>query len=103
VQYAARVPRIWSAVLVQTKGLGSAFQALIQRRTSASSSRTLRWADRRSLRLVSSANQRSIRFSQELLVGVKCRWNRGWRISHSLTLGIKFRTRHHHNLQLHTN
>lgn len=39
-----------------------------------SSSVTLRWADRRSLRLVSSANQRSTRFNQELLVGVKCRW-----------------------------
>jgi hypothetical protein len=38
---------------------------------------TLRWADRRSLRLISSANQHSTRFSPELLVGVKCRWNCG--------------------------
>ena len=50
--------RIWSAVLVHTNGFGSLFHSLIQRRMSASSSVTLRWAERRSLRLVSSANHR---------------------------------------------
>jgi hypothetical protein len=38
-------------------------------RMSVSSSVTLRWADRRSLRVVSSPNQRSTRFSQDELVG----------------------------------
>jgi hypothetical protein len=74
-----------SAVLVQTNGWGSAFHSLIHFRTSASSSVTERWAERRSLRLVSSANQRSTRLSQELLVGVKCRWKRGCLSSHALT------------------
>jgi len=55
-QYAARDSRISSAVLVQTNGFGSAFQAVIQARTSASSAATLRWVARRSFRLVSSAN-----------------------------------------------
>src|SRR5271154_6808659 len=49
-----------SADLVQTNGLGSLFHSLIHLRMSFSSSVTLRWAERRSLRLVSSANQRSI-------------------------------------------
>jgi hypothetical protein len=39
--------------------VGSSFQAAIQLFTSASSSATLRWVLRRSLRLVSSANHRS--------------------------------------------
>jgi hypothetical protein len=72
-QYPARVSRISSADLVHTNGLGFLFHSLIRRRMSASSSVTLRWADLRSLRLVSSANHRSARFSQEELVGVKCR------------------------------
>jgi hypothetical protein len=58
------------------KGLGSAFQELIQGRMSASSAVTLRWAERR-LRLVSSANQRSTRLRQEALVGVKRTWEPG--------------------------
>lgn len=84
----ARVSRIWSAVLVRTKGLGSAFQALIQARMSASRSTTERWAERRSFRLISSANQRSTRLSQELLVGVKCRWNRRCLSSQAFTAGV---------------
>ena len=80
--------RISSAVLVHTNGFGSLFQALIHRRMSASSSVTLRCAERRSLRLVSSANHRSTRFIQEELVGVKCRWNRGWRSSHLRTAAV---------------
>jgi hypothetical protein len=82
------VSRMSSAVLVQMNGLGLVFHSLIHLRTSASSSVTLRCAERRSLRLVSSANQRSTRLSQEPLVGVKCRGNRGWRSSHSLILGV---------------
>jgi len=45
-------------------GLGSLFHSLIQLRMPASSSVTLRWVDLRSLRRVSSANQRSTRFIQ---------------------------------------
>ena len=41
-----------SADLVQTNGLGSLFHSLIHLRMSVSSSVTLRWAERRSLRLV---------------------------------------------------
>jgi hypothetical protein len=66
-----------SAILVQTNGLGFLFHSLIHLRMSSSSSVTLRCAERRSLRLVSSANQRSTRFSYDELVRVKCRWKRG--------------------------
>ena len=75
------MPGISSAVLVHAKGLGSAFHALIHLRMSASSSVTLRCADRRSFRFGSSANHRSTRFIHEALVGVK----RGWRSSHLRT------------------
>lgn len=70
------------------KGLGALFHSLIHLRISASRSVTLRWAERRSLRFVSSANQRSTRFSHELLVGVKCRWKRGCLSSQSLIAGV---------------
>ena len=73
-----------SAVLVQMNGLGFLFHSVIHLRMSFSSSVTLRCAERRSLRFVSSANQRSTRLSQLELVGVKWRWNRGWRSSHLL-------------------
>ena len=73
-----------SADLVQTNGLGSLFHSLIHLRMPASSSVTLRCADRRSLRFASSANQRSTGLSHELLAGVKCRWKRGCLISQSL-------------------
>ena len=36
---------------------------------------------------VSSRNHRSTRFSQELEVGVKCRWKRGWAAIHAFTAG----------------
>jgi integrase len=42
-----------------------AFRSLIRRRTSASRAVTLRWAKRRNLRVVSSANQRCTRFSRD--------------------------------------
>jgi hypothetical protein len=54
-------------------GFGSLFHSLIHLRMSVSSSATLRWADLRSFWFVSSANQRSTRFIQLELVGVKCR------------------------------
>jgi hypothetical protein len=55
---------------------------------SVSSSATLRWAERRSFLFVSSANQRSTRFIQDELVGVKCRWNRGCFSSHWWMAGV---------------
>jgi hypothetical protein len=82
------VSRMSSADFVQVNGLGSLFHSLIHLRMSASSSVTLRWAERRSLRLVSSANQRSARLSHDALVGVKCRWKRGCLTSHSLIAGV---------------
>ena len=42
---------------------------------------------RRSRFSVSSRNQRLIRFSRELLVGVKWIWKRLWRDSHFFTSG----------------
>ena len=59
-----------SADFVHVKGLGFLFHSLIHLRMPASSPVTLRWADLRSFRLVSSANHRS-RFSQLELAGVK--------------------------------
>ena len=50
-----------------------AFRSLIQRRTSASRAVTLRWAKRRNLRVVSSANQRSTRFSRDELPDAQAR------------------------------
>jgi hypothetical protein len=67
------VSRISSALLCQTNGLGLSFQLVIQVRIEATSSRTERWALRLIHFVVSSANQRSTRFSQELYVGVKWR------------------------------
>jgi hypothetical protein len=50
-----------------------AFRSLIRRRTSASRAVTLRWAKRRNLRVVSSANQRSTRFSRDELPDLEAR------------------------------
>jgi hypothetical protein len=75
-------------VRVQTNGFGSAFHASIQARTSASNAATLRWMDRRSLRLVSSANQRSTTLSHDDYVGVKCRWKRECLTSHWWICGV---------------
>jgi hypothetical protein len=63
------VSRISLTVLVQTYGLESLFQALIQRRMSASSSVALPYGERSSFRLVSSANQRYTSFIYEELAG----------------------------------
>jgi phosphonate transport system substrate-binding protein len=53
------------------------FQVSIQARMSALSARVERCAPRRSFLVVSSANQRSTRFSHEAEVGVKCKRQRG--------------------------
>ena len=56
---------------------------------SAFSSRTLRWVPRLSFLLVSSANQRSTRFSHQLApVGVKWRTKLGWASSQRLIAGV---------------
>jgi hypothetical protein len=63
--------RISSAVLSQRKGFS--FQSWIHWTMSASRSCTDLLTPRRTFLVVSSANQRSIGFSQDPLVGVKCR------------------------------
>ncbi|AKL64227.1 hypothetical protein M444_00805 [Streptomyces sp. Mg1] len=63
------------------------FQAAIQLRMSFSRAWTDLWTPRRICLLVSSANHRSTRFSQDEPVGVKCRWKRGWASSHFLMAG----------------
>ena len=55
---------------------------------SALSSRTDRCAPRRSFLVVSSASQRSTRFSHEELVGVKCKTKRGWAVSQRWMAGV---------------
>jgi hypothetical protein len=60
---------------------------MIQLRMPASSSATLRCADLRSFRSVSSANQRSATLSHDELARVKCRWNRCCRSSRLPTAG----------------
>lgn len=55
---------------------------------SALSWRTEVWVPRRSFLVVSSANQRSTRLSQEELVGVKCSTNLGWFVSQRFTAGV---------------
>jgi len=60
----------------------------VQVSMSALSSLTEPCAPRLSLRAVSSPNQRSTRFSQLPLVGVKCRWKRGWAASHLWIAGV---------------
>src|ERR1700722_20303479 len=77
-----------SALLVQVNDLGAWFHSLARLRMPAISPVTLRWAERGSLRLVSSAIERSTRLSQLELAGVKCRWKRGCRTSQSLTAGV---------------
>jgi hypothetical protein len=73
----AILARIWSAVFVHTKGLGSVLWASMKVRMASSSSATLRCTPRRTCLVVSSANQRSTKFSHEPYVGVKCPENRG--------------------------
>jgi len=50
-------------------------------------SRTLLKLPRRIRLRVISPNHRSTKLSQEELVGVKCRWNRAWRLSQLFTAG----------------
>lgn len=70
---------------VQTKGRGVWLLMSMYRSMAVLSSSTL-WKLPRRMRLrVISANHRSTRFSQEELVGVKCRWNLGCLASQSRT------------------
>jgi len=50
--------------------------------------RTEVWVPRRSFLVVSSANQRSTRLSQEALVGVKCTTNLGCAVNQRFTAGV---------------
>src|ERR671936_3036587 len=87
-RYLVILSRIWSAVLVHTNGRGLSFQLSIQAWIEAVSSGTDRWLPRLSHLAVSSANQRSTKFSQELEVGVKCSWKRGWASSQRWMAGV---------------
>src|SRR5205807_4221962 len=69
-------------------GFGSSFQLVIQVWSEATRSRTERWALRLIHFVVSSANQRSTRLSQELWVGVKWSVKRGWRRSQRWIDGV---------------
>src|SRR4051795_10688826 len=69
-------------------GLGSSLQVSIQARMSVLSWRTERCAPRLSFLVVSSANQRSTRFSHELDVGVKCTTKRGCAASQRPIAGV---------------
>ena len=64
---------ISSAVLCQMKGSGSWFQCSAQISMASMRSATLVNTPLRRRRSVSSLNQRSMMFSQDELVGVKCR------------------------------
>ena len=79
--------RIWSAVLVQTKGWQRSFQPLMKARILIIRSRTdgnaPRWIAWRSM----IPNQTSTRFSHDPDVGVKWTWTRGFAASQALTFG----------------
>ena len=62
----AMLAKISAAVLVQTKGAPPALCAAMNSSMAASSARTLRCTLRRSCFVVSSANQRSMRLSQDV-------------------------------------
>ena len=64
--YEARLSSVSSAVLRHVKGLGLSFQLSIQALMESLRSLTLVWVPRRSHLVVSSENQRSTRFIQEL-------------------------------------
>jgi hypothetical protein len=76
-----------AAERVQRKGLAISFQCVSQRVIVRSRRRTLSKLPRRMAWLVIRANQRSTRLSHEALVGVKCRWKRGWAASQCTTAG----------------
>lgn len=77
---------ISAADLVQRKGLALSFQWLSQFMIAASRRRTLSKLPRRIAWPVIIAHQRSTRLSHDALLGVKCRWTRGWAASHSFTV-----------------
>jgi DNA invertase Pin-like site-specific DNA recombinase len=61
--------------------------AQFEREVTCSKRATLSKLPRRMARAVIRPNQRSTRLRHEALVGVKCRWKRGWAASHCLTAG----------------
>jgi len=77
---------IWSAVLVQIKGLGSRccgdvlLDDLDEHGDTCEAARRMRF-------VVISRNQRSTRLSHEELVGVKWKWNRLCLANHARTSG----------------
>ena len=75
---------------VQTNGLGFSLFTRMKSSITATSSGTLRKTPRR-MRRVISANYRSTRFSQDELVGVKCRRKRGVLSQPCLDLGMMAR------------
>ena len=75
--------RIWSALLVQMNGFGFALWTVKYSSIACSSSWVLRCVPRRICRSVIAANHRSTWLIQDALVGVKCRWKRGWPASQS--------------------
>lgn len=84
-----RLCRDSSVVLVQTKGRGLPFQSASQLRMSCSRAWTERWTPPLSFFWVSSANHRSTRLSQDELVGMKCRWQRGCASNHFLMTALR--------------
>jgi hypothetical protein len=76
-----------SAVLVHANGFRFVFHSLIQWRISTSSQVTVRCGERRSLQVVSPANQHSTRIIHAAVLG-KYRRSRGRRSSQFLTAGV---------------
>ena len=73
--------------MVQRKGLAFSFQLARKRVMACSKRATLSKLLRRMACAVIRPNQRSTRLSYEALVGVKCRWKRGWAASQCFTAG----------------
>jgi hypothetical protein len=76
-----------SAVAVQVKMRGFWLCPARYASMAAISSGTLAKLPRRMRLSVISRNHRYTMFNQELEVGMKCRWNRGWRRSQDVTRG----------------
>lgn len=69
-------------------GRGFSFQVSIQELMAASSSLVERCVPRRSHLFVNSANHRSTKFIHDEYVGVKWRWNLGWRARQRWISGV---------------
>ena len=80
--------RIWSALLVQMNGFGFSLWTLRYSSIARSNSSVLRCVPRRIWRSVIAANHRSTWLIQDALVGVKCRWKRGWPANQSCIIAV---------------